>query len=279
MHDQADELRELVLRSALEQAWASPIAPRRIVVSGGKGGVGTTSVAVNLAVALAAQGNRTVLVDANLSHGGVGRLCKLQDQDNITAVLSAHRSVHEVLQNGPLGLQILPGLGPFDTPPDVTPAAQERLIHQLVGLGQHADAMVLDVGCGLTHVVRRFWKMADCILLVTSGDPAAIMDAYAAIKVLPDQGAPLRVRTVVNMTPDEAVAARVHQRLQDVSQRFLGRQVRAAGSIPFDPQVRAAADAGQPVMLAAPHSPAATAVTNIAEQVLAAELALAGTAM
>ena len=75
MHDQADELRELVRRAALENSWVSTAVPRLIVVSGGKGGVGTTTVAVNLAVALAAQGHRTVLVDANLNRGGVGRLC------------------------------------------------------------------------------------------------------------------------------------------------------------------------------------------------------------
>ncbi len=275
MIDQAADLRELARRSTLEQAWASPVAPRRLIVSGGKGGVGTTTVAVNLAVAMAAQGHRTVLVDANLNQGGVARLCPLQSRDTIAAVLAARRNVHEVLQNGPCGLQILPGLGAFDQPPDASPSAQERLIHQLLGLGQFADVMVLDAGSGLTHVVRRFWRMADLVLLVTTPEPDAIMDAYAAIKVLPEPGAQLRLRTLINLATDEA-AARVHERLQTVSDRFLGRRVAAAGSIPTEPAVRDAARLGQPFVLTAPGSAASEQLTKLAERLMAtAELAAA----
>ena len=267
MHDQADELRELARRAALEHSWASDAVPRRIVVSGGKGGVGTTTVAVNLAVALAAQGQRTVLVDANFNRGGVARLCELEERDTIAAVLEGRRTVHEVLQRGPSGLHVLPGVGSFDPPPDCSPSAQERLIQQLLGLGQHADVMILDVGSGLTHVVRRFWSAADAVLLVTTPEPDAIMDAYAAIKVLPASESPVRIRTLFNQVTDIAAAQNVHERLAEVCYRFLGRGIKSAGNLPFDPAVKEAAREGKPLMMTQPHGPAARQIALLAEQI------------
>ncbi len=270
MHDQADELRELVRRAALENSWVSTAVPRLIVVSGGKGGVGTTTVAVNLAVALAAQGHRTVLVDANLNRGGVVRLCPVKEQDTIAAVLAGRRTVHEVLQPGPFGLHVLPGLSSFDPSPEVSPAAQERLLQQLRGLGQHAEIMILDVGSGLTQEVRRFWAAADLVFLVTTPEPDAILDAYAAIKVLPSSETPVPVRTLVNQSTDEENATKVHERLAEVSQRFLGREIFAAGNIPFDLQVKDAARAAQPVLMTAPNCPASIGFMQLTDNTIQA---------
>ncbi|HZZ73695.1 MAG TPA: P-loop NTPase [Pirellulales bacterium] len=270
MHDQADELRELVRRAALEHSWASEAVPRRIVVSGGKGGVGTTTVAVNLAVALASLGQRTVLVDANLNRGGVSRLCNLKEQETIAAVLAGRRTVHEVLQRGPFGLHVLPGVGSFDPPPECTPAAQDRLLHQLSGLGQHADVMIFDVGSGLTHIVQRFWSAADLVLLVATPEPDVIMDAYAAVKVLPPGDTTVRIRTLINQVEGLETGEKIHQRLAEVSFRFLGRTLKAAGEIPLDPAVRAASHAGQPLLAQHAASPAARQISHLAEQLLAA---------
>src|SRR3984893_10444594 len=154
MHDQANELRLLARQWATELEPASD-APRTIVVSAGKGGVGTTTIAVNLATALARQGCRTVLVDADFSGPDAALLCGIESRDTIADVLSGRRSVHEVLQPGPGGIQVLPGVWPTGAIPNCSPTAQERLLHELDHLGRHAEIIVLDVGSGLNHVVRR----------------------------------------------------------------------------------------------------------------------------
>src|SRR6266404_6707380 len=177
MHDQANELRALARQWAAE---AKPAAggPRKIVVSAGKGGVGTTTVAVNLAAALGRQGCRTVLVDADFSGADAAMLCGIESRDTIADVLSGRRSVHEVLQPGPGGIQVVPGIWSPGSIPDCSPAAQQRLLRELDHLGRHAEVIVLDAGSGLNHIVQRFWQAADELLVVTTVEAVSIMDAY-----------------------------------------------------------------------------------------------------
>jgi flagellar biosynthesis protein FlhG len=297
MRDQADELRLLVrqriadvaeaevpaarARSASkDERWPSQWhpghdvrrqgAPRKIVVSAGKGGVGTTTVAVNLAVSLGRLGCRTILVDADLSGADATWLCGLESAETIADVLSGRRNVYEVLRPGPSGIQVAPGVWSPAAMPDCSPAGQQRLLRQLDGLGRHADWVILDAGCGLDQVVRRFWEAADEVLLVTTGDAVAIMDTYAAIKLFLGEFPRTFVRTVVNQSPNDAEAATVHARIAAAARRFLGMTLTPAASLPWDPAVALAATAGKPLAFGHADAPAAKAIDRLAEQLLTA---------
>jgi flagellar biosynthesis protein FlhG len=267
MHDQADELR------ALARQWAAEVksndGPRKIVVSAGKGGAGTTTIAVNLAAALGRQGCRTILVDADFSGADAAILCGIESRDTIGDVLSGRRSVHEVLQPGPAGIQIVPGIWSPGTMPDYSLAAQQRLLRELDHLGRHAEVIVLDAGSGLNHVVQRFWQAADELLVVTTVEAVSIMDAYAAVKLLLADKAPPIVRTVVNQSPQAEVAAGVHARISQACQRFLAMRIHRGGSVPWDAAIALANRSGKPLVLGSPDSPAAQAIEQIAEQIIA----------
>ena len=187
--------------------------PQKLVIGGGKGGVGVTTIAVGLSVALARLGLRVVLVDADMQAADVATMCQLEPRNTIADVLSARRTVHEVLHRGPAGIQILPGEWSPASVPDCSPVAQERLLRELDRLGRHADLIVLDVGNGLSNVVRRFWQAADRALLVTTPDTLAIMDSYAAIKMLAADRPELKIEIVVNRS-DATTAADVHHRIE-----------------------------------------------------------------
>ena len=217
-----------------QSQWHTGAVPRKIVVSAGKGGVGTTTVAVNLAVSLGRLGCRTILVDADLSGADATWLCGLESPETIADVLSSRRNVYEVLQPGPGGIQVVPGVWSPTAMPDCSPSGQQRLLRQLDTLGRHADWVVLDAGCGLNNVVRRFWEVADQVLLVTTGEAVAIMDAYAAIKLFLGELPQTCVQTVVNQSPSDAEAAAVHARLAMAARRFLGMTLTPAASLPWD---------------------------------------------
>jgi flagellar biosynthesis protein FlhG len=266
MHDQADELR------ALARQWAAAEpkpTPRKIVVSAGKGGVGTTTIAVNLAVALGRQGARTILVDADLNRADVALLCGIESRDTIADVLSGRRTVHEVLQPGPGGIQVVPGIWSPGSIPDCSPSAQQRLLHELDQLSRHADIIVLDVGSGSNHVVRRFWQAAEQVLLVTTAEAVSTMDAYAAVKLFLNETAQVAVRTVVNQAPDTDAGLGVHARIAQACQRFLGVKVGRRGTLPWDPAVAIAAQAGKPLVIDCPAAPAAQEIERMAERLLA----------
>jgi len=269
MYDQANHLRKLVLAGGDDRRPPAGNAPRLIAISGGKGGVGTTTLAVNLATALARDGRRTLLVDADLEGADVATLCRLDDGYTVADVLSDRRTVHEAIQRGPAGVQVLPGAWAPGRLSSFSPAAQDRFVRQLRGLGAHADFVILDVGSGLSPAVRSFWQAADCVMLATTPELVSVMDAYASIKVHLEGRESCSVYSLVNFTDDEAVATDVHARLARACQRFLGVSVVAAGQVPEDPRISEAARRGRPFFLEFPDCPATRRIEEISQRLIA----------
>jgi MinD-like ATPase involved in chromosome partitioning or flagellar assembly len=231
MHDQAAELRQLVRRQRPAGAPHGMAAPL-VVVSGGKGGVGTTTVAANLAVALARQGRRAVFVDADLDHGGNARLAGSAERGSIVDVLSGRRSIHEVLERGPAGIQAISGAWASGEVSDYSPAAQDKFIAELSHLTPHADVVVLDAGSSRTHFARRCWQAASAVVVVTTNDSQAIMNAYAAIKALAQAEAPAAIHTLANLADDAREADELQSRVAAACRKFLALRSTAAGCIP-----------------------------------------------
>jgi flagellar biosynthesis protein FlhG len=267
MLDQASQLRKLMWCSVREPPSDPARGPRVVVLSGGKGGVGVTTLAVHLSVALAYRSVPVVLVDANLYRADVAALCGVTERGSVADVLAARREIHEVLVRGPAGVLVLPGLWAPGTPAEYTAAAQERLLRQFQTLGPHAQVVVLDAGNGGSAVVRRFWAAADDVLLVTTPDAVSVMDSYATIKCLAtrEQRPPLQL--LVNQAEGPHVVEDVHRRIDMSCQRFLGFGVGICGGVPPDEGLRAGGGwlaAGE-----APTGSAAAAVARLAAALLA----------
>lgn len=271
MSDQANRLRLLMLASGRDHARraGAASAPRIIVVASGKGGVGTTTVAVNLAAALAADGRRTVLVDADLGRADASLLCRVDDAYTVADVLDGRRGVHETLVRGPAGVQVLPGAWASQRFADYEPAAQQRLLNELLGLGPHADYIVIDAGGAPNRIMKRFWQAADQVLVVTSPEAASVTNAYAAIKLLAPGCDGPAIQTLVNLAPTADVAAEIGRRLARACRRFLGLHVADGCYLPLDPQVAAAGAAPAPFVLQHPAIPAARQLESLAAQVTA----------
>jgi flagellar biosynthesis protein FlhG len=162
----------------------------------------------------------------------------MEERHTMAEVLSRRRTVRQSLQTGPHGIQILPGAWGLDVMADCSADAQDRLVTQLRGLGPDVDAVVIDVGSGTSSLVKRFWKAADEILLVTTPDLTSVMDTYATAKVLAAGDDSLRIRPVVNLAPDPGAAQSVHARLARAFYRFLGIRLLPAGHAPHDQRLQ-----------------------------------------
>lgn len=268
MIDQASELRRLVLATPREAYAGSCVPLRLLVLTGAKGGVGTTTLAVNLAVALADHGARVVLVDADVQRADVTNLCGLSDYRGVADVLASRRDIHEVLLRGPAGIQIVPGVWAPGDGSGFSEKTQYRLLRQLRGLGRHAEWVLVDVGHGSPEVVRRFWQAADEVLMVTTPDNVSVMDAYATLKSLLGETVSPCLRLLVNRSTSEDEATDVHRRLDQSCRRFLGREIRLLGQIPADEAVPAAAQQHRPLLSQDSTSTAALAVIQTAARLL-----------
>jgi flagellar biosynthesis protein FlhG len=263
-HDQADRLRFLVNSSLEEEAAAEPsAAPPLVVVSGGKGGVGATTIAVRLAMALANRELRTVLVDANLDQPDVAAFCEIQEQGTLPDVMEGRSTILDVLRPGPSGVQVLPGAW-AERRSDISAASQQRLMSELARLRPDADVIVVDAGSATQPLAARLWAEAALAIVVTTPDMVAMMDAYATIKVLHGAGDRLQLRVLVNQGRGDAFDVQVEQRIIQACRRFLGLSVKNLPAIPTDSQI-ADWGGGETGMLA--RRPAAARIEALADDV------------
>ena len=263
MRDQADELRSIVLRSARRWTASASPSPRVVVLVGGKGGVGTTTLSLNLAVAAAGQGQRVMLVDADLGRADVSALCRLKERYSLADVLAARRDIHEVLEPGPAGIQILPGAWTPIESGQFTDFARQRFVRGLRDLGPHADMLLVDLGSRLGEIQWQLWQVADEALLITTPDTVSVMDAYATIKSGHLRGISVPIRTVVNQSIQQRASTEAQRRIAASCQRFLNREVGSGGIVRLDSVVADAAQTGTPVLLKCPTCHAARDIERI----------------
>jgi flagellar biosynthesis protein FlhG len=213
-------------------------APRTtIAVLSGKGGVGKTNIAVNLAICLRARGLDTTLVDLDMGLANADVLLGAQPECDLSDVLARRRSLEETLAASPDGVTFVAGVtGARPTAFNgIERARLGELLDQLPG-----EVVLYDCAAGLGANVIDFATMADTVLVVTTPEPTAMTDAYAAIKTLFREGYDGSVRVLVNMVETRSEAREVSQRLLDVSQKFLNLTIADAGYVLHDTHVELA---------------------------------------
>jgi flagellar biosynthesis protein FlhG len=243
---------------------------RVTAITSGKGGVGKTFVAANLAAALAARGQRVLVLDADLGLANLDVVLNLSPKVTLHDVFTGAHSLEEALTEVSAGFSVLlagSGLVEYSR---LTPEVRDRLTEALTLLAPRFDHVLLDTGAGISDVVLYTVSLADEVLLVTTPEPTALTDAYATIKVLAATQARRAIRLVVNQTVPGRDARVVRQQLQQVIDRYVSPTLDApltlelVGDVPSDAAVRDAVRRRQLLVEAFPGSPAAQAVTALA---------------
>jgi flagellar biosynthesis protein FlhG len=235
-----------------------------VAVTSGKGGVGKTSLAVNLALAFAQAGQQTCLLDGDLGLANVDVLLNLHPRHSLRDVVTGGKSLDDIVLTGPAGLRVIPAASGVEALANLTAPARRALSARLQELGSLADVAVLDTGAGLSRLVLSLVTAADEALIVTTPEPTALTDAYAMIKVLTHRRAGLPLSIVVNVADSAAQAREVHGHLDQITQRFLHRVVPLAGWIPRDECVERAVREQRPLALYFPYARATEAIHGIA---------------
>ena len=243
---------------------------RVLAVVSGKGGVGKTNISVNLAIALAAAGRRVLLVDADLGLANVDLILGRRPHGDLGHVLAGRLPLEAIVQDGPAGIRWIPGASHMPAISRIGQRRREAMLLGLTALETQHDFVILDAPAGIGQGVLHLARQADELLLVTTPEPTAMMDAYTLLKATAASRpeAVAQVRLIVNMVARRDDAVRVHKRMQTAAARFLHLPVDLLGYVFCDGHVGRAVQRQEPLVLAYPHSQAAWCLKRLANTVL-----------
>jgi flagellar biosynthesis protein FlhG len=261
---------EVMVETAPNEAPAAALAPLRVVaVASGKGGVGKTSVAANLAVSLARRGLRTWLLDADLGLANLDVVLGVSPTRSLLHVLREEARLDDVIVEGPEGVRLVPAASGVAELTALTIAQQRALLDEIDALDDEVDALLVDVAAGVSPSVLWFAAAAAETLIVLTPEPTALTDAYALVKLLALRHGRRDFLVLVNMAASVADAESAFRRLAQVTDRFLRVRLEYLGFVPFDDAVARAVRRQQPLVLSAPGSPASQAIGRLAQRLAA----------
>ncbi|MEO6407572.1 MAG: MinD/ParA family protein [Burkholderiaceae bacterium] len=254
----------------------APARARVMAITSGKGGVGKTFLAANLAMALAPRGERVLVLDADLGLANLDVVLNLAPKVTLHDVFTGKSTLDDAVLQAPGGFSVLlagSGLVEYSR---LTADVRQQLIDVIATLAPRFDRILLDTGAGISDVVLYALSLADEVLVVVTPEPTSMTDAYATIKVLALQGPGRRdVRLVVNQTSRVGEGRAVRGQLALVVDRFVTPLLAPGGAplkldllgeIPTDPTVRESVQKRRLLLDLAPGSPAARAVHLIAQR-------------
>ena len=248
---------------------------RILAVTSGKGGVGKTFLSANLAAALAARGERVLVLDADLGLANLDVVLNLHPKLTLHDVFTGKATLDEAILAAPGGFWVLlagSGLVEYSR---LTPQVREQLIEIIDKIAPRFDRILLDTGAGISDVVLHAISLADDVLVVVTPEPTSMTDAYATIKVLAVLQKRRKIRLVVNQVSAAGEGRTIRNQLQLVIDRFVAPQLKAEndaeplvlellGEIASDPAVREAVQKRILLLTTFPGSPAAQAIHAIA---------------
>jgi len=249
----------------LRQIMEGRDAPASVLaVTSGKGGVGKSNISANLAICLAAAGKKVALVDADLGLGNLDVVLNINSKYNISHLINGSKTVEEIIQVGPEGVEVICGASGLDTIAELGQFQRQRLLSELEKLQDNYDVIIIDTGAGISKSVLSFCLSSDHVLVISTPEPTSITDAYAMIKVLTTQKFAGRLSLLINMASSKAEGKQVYRQIASVAKRFLSTYVYEAGVILKDERLCESVKVRKAVVLNYPHSQITRSIAALA---------------
>ena len=258
MLDQASGLRRLT----------QPSLTKVITVTGGKGGVGKSNVTLGLAICMARQGKKVTVLDADLGLANIDVMLGVRAKRNLGHVLAGECELADAIVEGPFGIKIIPATSGAQAMTELSHAQHVGLIRAFGSLEDEMDVLLIDTAAGISDMVISFARAAQDVVVVVCDEPTSITDAYALIKLLSKDHQVQRFKIVANMVRSYREGRELFAKLTLVTERFLNVSLELVACIPLDDKVRQAVKKQRIVVDAFPRSPAALALSSLANKAL-----------
>lgn len=241
---------------------------RAIAVTGGKGGVGKTSISTGIAIALAQKGHKTVLFDADLALANVDVVLGLRSEFTLQHVVNDEKTLREILHEGPGGVKVATGASGVAGLISAGPKKLKKFFTQVFAIENETDYLIFDTGSGIDRRILAFLKAADDSVVVITPDAASLTDGYATIKSLFRANKDASIHVAVNMVDSEMEADRTFNALATITKQFLKKEIGYLGAIRRDPIAATCIRNRKPFVLAEPKANASMDVKRMAQTIV-----------
>lgn len=270
--DQAEQLRRIIKGRAPQKR---PLA-RVITVTSGKGGVGKSNTAINLAIQLRRIGQKVIILDADFGLANIEIMFGAVPKHNLCDLIYQGKSIKDIITWGPMEVGFISGGSGITGLSNLNRDELSYIIENLSELDEMADTIIVDTGAGIADAVLEFLVASGEILLVTTPEPTSITDSYSLLKALSRHPRyhteTTQIMVLANKVTGEAQAQALYAKLETVVERYLKVPISYLGMIPQDPQLAKAVMQQTPVSLEMPRARSAIAYELIVAKLTNREL-------
>ena len=265
--DQAEGLRNIIKKREIEAATRTA---RVITVTSGKGGVGKSSVTLNLAIQFSRMGHKVIVLDADFGLANIEIMLGVRPKYNLSDLMFRGKTMRDIITYGPENVGFISGGSGIQEMANLTRDQVFLLIQKMEELDRMADIIIIDTGAGIGDVVMEFVAASEEVLLVATPEPTSITDAYALLTMLNRNSSYLpgrtKVRMIANQTRNLREADALFDKIGEVVNKFLNIEVEYLGGIPYDSNMQKAIIRQEPICLSARNSLAARALVQISDK-------------
>lgn len=266
--DQAEALRKLAeTRNAKTGLHEKLPGTRVISIASGKGGVGKSTISVNLGIALARMGKKVLVFDGDLGLANINVLLGIVPRYNLLHVIKGDKRLQEIVVSLQDGIDIIPGANGYTQLTMLTEIERKNLIRGFSELTDY-DFILIDMGAGIGTNVVGMLVSSDDLYVVTTPEPTSITDAYGLIKAVIQEDKNKSINLIINRVRNVEEGNKVASRLISISNRFLDIQVKSLGIVYQDTEIEMSTRKQKPLMVAYPESRAATCIQDITNRIL-----------
>lgn len=270
--DQAEQLRNIIKANNQPQR---PLA-RVITVTSGKGGVGKSNTAINLAIQFRKMGQRVIILDADFGLANIEIMFGAVPKHNLCDLIYQGKSIRDIITWGPMEVGFISGGSGITGMSNLDKDNLGTIIDNLAELDEMAETIIVDTGAGISDTVLEFLVASGEILLVTTPEPTSITDSYSLLKALgrhPRYKAErTQVKVLANKVSGEQEALALYAKLETVVERYLKVPISYLGMIPQDQMLAKAVMQQMPVSLDNPKARSAIAYEIIAAKLMNKEI-------
>ncbi|MDE6884036.1 MAG: MinD/ParA family protein [Lachnospiraceae bacterium] len=270
--DQAEQLRNIIKASSQPH---TPLA-RVITVTSGKGGVGKSNTAINLAIQFRKMGQKVIILDADFGLANIEIMFGAVPKHNLCDLIYQGKNIRDIITWGPMEVGFISGGSGIAGMSNLSRDYLNYIVQNLVQLDEMADTIIIDTGAGISDAVLEFLVASGEILLVTTPEPTSITDSYSLLKALNRHprysSETTTVKVIANKVADETEAEALFSKLEAVVVRYLRVPITYLGMIPQDQQLAKAVMQQMPVSLENPRARASLAYEALAAKLMNKEL-------